>query len=201
MKHTLAVISMAPLLAASSITIAGAQPSAAPPPPGGSDDVSQIDGQLVAVGDHHRYRHAYRRYNVSSNALGAIMGIYEASFSYAVHPNLALRIDASYFDPIGGDLSGVRLGAGVPIYFRKAYSGLFLEPGFSAGRLQAEHGDARATIVGPQMLVGYHWSWDSGLNMALAGGLGRNWSDSDDEAFDSELELYPAGYWRFGYAF
>jgi hypothetical protein len=49
------------------------------------------------------------------------------------------------------------------------------------------------------VLVGWHWTWDSGLNMALAAGVGRNISASDDD-FEEE-SIFPNGYFRIGYTF
>ena len=50
------------------------------------------------------------------------------------------------------------------------------------------------------MLVGWHWMWDSGLNVALAGGLGHNWAASNDY-HDRGDDMFFNGYLRFGYAF
>ena len=90
----------------------------------------------------------------------------------------------------------LEVGVGVPIYFRRTYQGVFLEPGIISRRFDSE-GETVVTAAGPQMLVGWHWTWDSGLNVAIAGGLGRNWST------DSEYEekIFGNGYLRFGYAF
>ena len=55
--------------------------------------------------------------------------------------------------------------------------------------------------MGPQVLVGWHWSWDSGLNVAAAFGAGRNIAAEDNsEDFDSD-EIFANGYLRFGYQF
>jgi len=50
--------------------------------------------------------------------------------------------------------------------------------------------------VGPQVMFGWHWSFDSGANVALAFGAFRPMNDgktSDD--------VEPAGYFRIGYAY
>ena len=60
-------------------------------------------------------------------------------------------------------------------------------------------GETTNTTFGPQVLVGWHWTWSSGLNFAIAAGAGRNWSAKDTE-YGSD-EVFPNGYMRFGYAF
>jgi hypothetical protein len=163
-----------------------------------ADDISTINSQLVEVGDHNRYRFSYRKWNVSTNPIGLVIGSYGASLSYAFSEHVALRGDLNYYEPVESDASGFEVGVGAPIYFRKMYSGLFLEPGVISRKLTSS--EDGATTVGPQVLVGYHWYWDSGFNVAAAAGVGRNWNTSDeDEA--SEPELFPNAYLRFGYAF
>jgi hypothetical protein len=178
---------------------ANAQP--AEQAPADDKDVSELNGQLVPVGEENRFRHSYKKVNVSTNPLGIIVGSYGLSASYAVNPRVAVRGDINYYKPIGGDESGFELGFGAPVYFRKMYSGLFLEPGVILRRLSAGDMDETATVVGPQALVGWHWYWDSGLNLAIAAGVGRNWNNSDSEEFDDYDELFANGYVRFGYAF
>jgi len=178
----------------------GAQPAA---PPSDQSDLSHIRGTPIPVGDHHRYHYRYRRLNVSANPVGWILGLYGVSGSYALGQNVALRADVNYFDFIDSDDTGFEFGVGAPIYFRRVYSGFFLEPGLIARRFDGGDGDVEGnTTVGPQVLVGWHWIWDSGLNLAVAAGVGRNWSsdDSEDSSHDDE-ELFPNGYLRFGYAF
>jgi hypothetical protein len=51
------------------------------------------------------------------------------------------------------------------------------------------------------MLFGWHWTWDSGFNVAAAIGAGRN-LNTDASEFDSDdEELFFNGYFRVGYAF
>lgn len=163
-----------------------------------ADDISTINGQLIEVGDHNRYRFSHRKWNVSTNPVGLVVGSYGASLSYAFSEHIALRGDLNYYDPVESDESGFEVGIGAPIYLRKMYSGLFLEPGVISRKLSS--GGESTTEVGPQVLVGYHWYWDSGFNVAVAAGVGRNWS-ADDEGEAAEPELFPNGYLRFGYAF
>ena len=216
MKTALTALALASLLVTS---VAHAQPAAAPPPavppptpfpppqpvtaseppPPGSDgtDVSHINGQLVKVGEHNEYYYTFRRTNLSANPLGWIFGIYGASVSYGFSNNVAIRGDANFFAPPEGGSRGTEFGVGLPIYLRRTYQGPFLEPGFIVRTFKNDWDDGVDSEVGPQVLLGWHWSWDSGLNLAMALGAGRNWST--DEEYESEV--FPNGYLRFGYAF
>jgi hypothetical protein len=167
-----------------------------------ASDTSTMNGQLVKVGDQNEYQYSFKRWNVSTNPLGMIFGSYGASVAYAPIPHLAVRLDANYFNPPTDDLSGIEFGLGAPIYFRKMYKGLFLEPGVLYRRVSDGDGnDAQA--VGPSVSLGYHWMWDSGLNVAVALGAGRNFIDNetDDTDFDDLDKVFATGYLRFGYAF
>lgn len=164
-----------------------------------ADDISTINGQLIEVGDHNRYRFSYRKWNVSTNPVGLMLGFYGASLSYAVSDHIALRGDINYYDPIESDSTGFEVGVGAPIYLRKMYSGLFLEPGVISRTTYSA--DADTTTVGPQILVGYHWYWDSGFNVAAALGIGRNWNNGESVDADEDGEVFANGYLRFGYAF
>lgn len=176
----------------------------------GDNDISELSGELVPVGDQNRYRLSYPRFNISTNPMGMIVGSYGVSVSYSLGRNVALRADLNYFNEFDSSKEGFEVGAGVPIYFRKVYSGLFLEPGVmvrrstidleSLGEEETQRSGS-ATRVGPQVLVGYHWIWDSGLNIAVAAGVGRNFNAEDDAPFDNDEELFANGYLRIGYAF
>ena len=52
--------------------------------------------------------------------------------------------------------------------------------------------------TGPQVLVGYHVSYDGGFSMAAAFGIQRNLTSKSEFGNDTIL---PAGYFRVGYAF
>lgn len=170
------------------------------------NNLSHINGQLVKVGEANEYRKTYKRTIVSTNPLGWMYGSYGLSVSYGLNNNLAIRGDVNYIDGFFGDDSrGVEIGVGLPIYFRRTYQGLFLEPGFisrqssyNCSGCAGNGSDISDTVstYGPQMLVGWHWTWDSGLNFALAAGIGRNWASDSDYS-----EPFGNGYMRFGYAF
>lgn len=213
---TLLVAALALPVLASSVY---AQPSTAPtgnppnnPPPGTKEkeNVSTMNGQLVPVGDRNKYVYNVKKYNVSTNPLMWVFGSYSVGISYTLNDKIAVRGDIGMWAPVedsaSGD-SGVEIGVAAPIYFRKMYSGLFVEPGIISRTIVSSSATNETnTIFGPQFLVGWHWIWDSGLNMSIAFGAGRNWSTnkSDDHYSSSSAyddKIFPSGYWRFGYAF
>lgn len=187
-----------------------ASPSPAPAPQNADwKDVSHINGQLVKVGESNDYHYTFKKTIVSTNPIGWIYGAYGVSVSHALNNHVAVRGDVNYLSGfLDEETSGMEVGVGAPIYFRRTYQGVFLEPGFISRRLthtcqgcSGAGGDVMdsETTFGPQMLMGWHWTWDSGLNVAVAAGVGRNWSSADDE-WDSE-KIFANGYLRFGYAF
>lgn len=178
-----------------------AQPAAsADPAPDEERNVSTMKGQLVKVGDRNRYDYEYKKFNVSTNPIGLMVGSYGVSLQYAASEHVALRGDLNFYAPPDSDVRGFEVGVGAPIYFRKMYSGVFIEPGMIVRQMDYEMSSESNTQFGPQMLVGYHWYWDSGFNVAIAGGIGRNFNSSDDDEY-GDADILPAGYLRFGYAF
>ncbi len=155
-------------------------------------DVSTINGQLVPVGVHNEYKHSYPRLNVSTNPISAALGIYGLGISYAVGSNVAVKVDGAYFNIIGDEDEGFEIDLTVPIYFRKVYTGFFLEPGVMARKL-GDDLSQEETEIGPQVMAGYHFLADSGLNVSIAAGAGRS--------FTGEEKVFANGYLRFGYAF
>lgn len=204
MKSTLIIPATFSLILAAAAT-ANAQPSTAlagTAAAADQGDVSQISGELVPVSNHDRYRDSYRTLNIATNPVGLLLGSYGVSASYAIHANFALHADVSYFKPIETEIKGMEASIGVPVYFREVYSGLFLEPGLMFREITEEDG-TKTTQYGPQLLVGNHWSWDSGINVAVAAGLGRNLNQNieGDETFELTEDVIINGYLRFGYAF
>jgi Protein of unknown function (DUF3575) len=200
----------------SSAPVAAAQPSPpappAPPAPQTHDwkDVSNINGQLVPVGEKNSYLYKYRRTNISTNPIGWMLGFYGVSVSYGLNDHIAIRGDVNYMRPFDGAEEGVELGVGVPIYFRRTYQGPFLEPGLITRTFHfndvayadcIDCSSGTSTTYGPQMLVGWHWTWDSGLNIAVAAGFGRNWAIHDTGSSYAAEKIFGNGYMRFGYAF
>ena len=201
---------LASLLLAAASSTALAQPSTAPAATGvpapqthSWDEVSHVNGQLVPVGESNSYVKKFRKTNISSNPIGWMMGFYGVSVSHAVSNHVAIRGDANYFNIIESDDTGTEVGVGVPIYLRRTYQGAFIEPGVIVRTWKNGPDDEGSTTVGPQMLVGWHWTWDSGLNVAAAVGIGRNLNEDehDYDDYDDEADVFPSGYFRVGYAF
>jgi hypothetical protein len=135
---------------------------------------------------------AERRWNVAANPLAWLFGVYGASLSYAVHPRAAVHADVTVWN-MPDDAIGRALEAsiGLPYYSARAYHGFFFEPGVRLFKSFDEAGDR----LGVQTLVGAQWSWDSGVNVALAIGPGVNLDRGAITPF------YLNGYLRFGYSF
>ena len=174
------------------------------------EDVSHINGTLVKVGEKGDYLLRYRKTNISTNPIGWMFGFYGVSVSHAIHPNVAIRADANIIAFENTD--GYEIGASLPIYFKKVYSGPFVEPGIiTRGTRHESYCDASYygggcmdttdTMVGPSVLFGWHWTFDSGLNVAAAFGAARNLANQTDAYGYSGDAVEPAGYFRIGYAF
>ena len=165
------------------------------------DNVSHINGTLVKVGERSDYILKYRKLNISTNPIGWMFGIYGVSASYAMSQNIAIRGDANIMN-IENE-HGYEVGISAPIYFRRVYSGPFIEPGLISRGMSnsndysyscADCESSNNSMVGPEILFGWHWTFDSGLNVAMAFGAAR---DLDSKG-SSDPE--PAGYFRIGYA-
>jgi hypothetical protein len=207
---------LASLLLAASSSTALAQPSAAAPgAPAPApqthawEDVSHINGQLVPVGESNSYLKKFRRTNISTNPVGWIFGFYGVSGSYAINDHIAIRGDVNIYNIIDSNDSGTEFGVGVPLYLKRTYQGAFLEPGFVVRTWSSNYCDGgtyagcddSSTTAGPQMLFGWHWTWDSGFNVAAAVGAGRNLNTEEDEYDYENEEVFFNGYFRVGYAF
>ena len=188
-----------------------AQNGMAPPPPvivvtpapqnEDWNNVSHVNGHPVPVGERGNYLYKWKKTNVATNPIGWIFGIYGLSVSQAMTDNIAIRGDANIVSIDG--TSGYELGASVPIYFKRVYQGPFIEPGLII-RGSNDNYDCDYTyedcmesnaFVGPEVLFGWHWTFDSGLNVAFALGAARS---IEHREYDS---IQPAGYFRVGYAF
>lgn len=163
------------------------------------ENVSHINGQLVKVGEHGDYLYSNgKTTNIAVNPIGWMFGFYGLSVSHAVHANVAIRGDVNWFEV--GSNSGHELGMSAPIYFRRVFQGPFIEPGLIARNMGDDCfdcGDSGDDSIGPEVLFGWHWTFDSGLNVAMALGAMRNMNGHSMSSIDAE----PAGYFRVGYAF
>ncbi len=215
---TAPVVAAQPVVVVSPGPVVVTQPAAAPavvatpaaPAPAQNQDwnnVNHINGQVVKVGESDDYLKSYKRTNISTNPIGWIIGSYGVSVSYGINDHVAIRGDVGFLSNyLDENTTGFSVGVGAPLYLKRTYRGPFLEPGFALMTVKrstdgyysgcTDCRDSSATVAGPQMLFGWHWTWDSGFNLAVAAGVGRNWST------DSEYsQIFPNGYFRVGYAF
>jgi hypothetical protein len=172
-------------------------------------NVSHINGTVVPVGDRNNYLYTFKKTNIASNPIGWMFGVYGVSLSYALSNNIAIRGDANYVS-INSE-QAYEVGVSFPIYFRRTYSGPFLEPGLivrgssNSDNYDSTYSDSSSsssnTFVGPEMMFGWQWMFDSGLNVAAAFGVARNLQSNNDMYSSNSIDVQPAGYFRIGYAF
>jgi hypothetical protein len=169
-------------------------------------DVSHINGRLVPVGERGDYLFTQKKTNLAANPLAAMFGYYDGSASFVVSSNVAIATSVTAWNLSYSH--GYQAAVSAPIYFRRAFSGPFLEPGLVvrsttstccydlvAGARPDVAADAWA---GPEVLFGWHWTFDSGLNIVTASGVARRVLVSND---DGRNAVESVGYFRVGYAF
>jgi hypothetical protein len=168
------------------------------------NNVSHINGQVVPVGERGNYLHKWKKTNVASNPIGWMLGFYGISVSHAIHNNVAIRGDANLFDLRDSNTKGYELGASLPIYFKRVYQGPFMEPGLIIREFKndgfCDFDCSNNQSIGPSVVFGWHWTFDSGLNVAAAFGVMRNINAKMSE-FGGNNDIEPSGYFRVGYAF
>ncbi len=219
----LASLAALPLLAAAAPAFADGTdgaPAPAPAPAGQPDhtdwnDVSNINGQLVKVGEKNEYLYKFRRTNISTDPIAWVYGSYGLAISTALTDNVAVTGEVSMQSEDNDRHTGYEAGVSVPIYLKRTYQGVYLEPGLIVQHTEdapdascdatAPGGctSAQRDFAGPEVMVGWHWTFDSGLNVSAAAGIARNiHSTSSNDPYASEADqLAPVGYLRFGYAF
>lgn len=162
-------------------------------------NVSHINGTPVPVGERNRYLYKFKKTNIAVNPFGLLFGVYDGSATFAVSQNLALSVSGTIVDEEYS--GGYQITASVPLYFRRTFSGPYLEPGLMM-RHTSEHvfdaGDDTNDWAGIELLFGWQWIFDSGLNLQLAMGVARHLSSSDSYSSD---DAEANGYFRVGYAF
>ncbi|MBA2544595.1 MAG: hypothetical protein H0V17_33440 [Deltaproteobacteria bacterium] len=186
-----------------------AYPPPLPPQPAPQNEpwnaVSHINGRVVPVGERGNYLYKWKKTNVASNPIGWMIGFYGLSISHAIHNNVAIRGDVNLFDLRDSNTKGYEVGASLPIYFKRVYQGPFIEPGLIVRELGnqgfCDFDCTNTKSVGPSVVFGWHWTFDSGLNIAAAFGLMRNVNAKMDEFSSSNNDTEPSGYFRIGYAF
>lgn len=173
--------------------------TAAPPAPQNAawSEVSHINGMPVPVGERGNYLYTrWKKTNIATNPLAWLVGIFGLSLSHAVGDHVAIRGDANLYRSIEDDGRGFEVGVTAPIYLKRVYQGPFVEPGVLVRDFDTD--DSETAFTGVQVGLGWHWTFDSGLNVALAGGLARRLNDGGHD-YASPIE--PVGYFRVGYAY
>jgi hypothetical protein len=194
--------------------VAPAIAQAAQPAPQNEDwnNVNHINGQLVKIGEKHEYLIKFRKDNISANPFGPFWGYYDAAYSHAINQNVAFTGSiAGYSKSDSYDShSMLQFTVSAPVYLRRTFDGPFMEPGLiyrsSTSGYNDGYSDSMSTQswVGPELLFGWHWNFDSGLNIAWAIGPAKHMSDNttDSNGYSSNSEKVDVnGYFRFGYNF
>ena len=151
---------------------------------------SHINGMPIKVGEHKDYYYDYKKFNVSVNPLGPIFGFYSVSGSMALSRHMALRGEFASIEPRWSSIALQTFEIGAPFYFKQMYSGFFLEPGIIVAT-----SDDDESVTGVQIIVGWHWNWDSGYNVMA--GFGAIRVIEDDGGFSNEpapTVLFKVGY-------
>jgi hypothetical protein len=185
-------------------------PPTPPGPPQNEDwnNVSHINGHPVPVGERGTYLYAFKKTNISTNPIGWMFGYYQIAGEHAVSQNVALSLQLTAWDTNSGNHTGYEISASAPIFFRRAYSGPFLEPGivihndntsYDAYACSGCSSSSGNNWVGPEMMLGWSWIFDSGLNMSFAAGAAKKMGQDSMSYSSDEPEF--AGYFRVGYAF
>jgi hypothetical protein len=202
--------------APASVATAIAPPGAAempPAPPAAPqnenwNNVSHINGSIVPVGERNQYLYAYKKNNLQSNPIAWMFGYYQIAGSHALSENIAASLEVSGWSTDHGNESGYQVAPTLQVYFKRTFSGPFLE-----GGLVIHHDDASGYAydcydctsgtssdwVGPEVMFGWAWMFDSGLNMSAAFGAAKR-MDSQSSEYSSD-DPVPVGYFRVGYAF
>ena len=189
-----------------------AQPAQPAPQNEDWSNVNHINGQLVKVGEKHEYLIRFRKTNIALNPFGPFWGYYDAAISYGINQNIAISgsiagysksesYDSSYSHTM------LQVTASAPIYLRRTFSGPFMEPGIiyrSSQSGSSGYMDTH-TWAGPELLLGWQWNFDSGLNIAAAFGPAKHMSENntstDGYNYSESDKVDYNGYFRFGYNF
>jgi hypothetical protein len=216
---TLVVVTPNPPVVVTTNGAAGAGPSTIAPAKASTDaadaddpaphnedwnNVSHINGRPVPVGERTHYLYAYKRANISVNPISPFFNYFDGSFAYGLSQNIAISGSFGYYNKDSQQLTQV--GVTLPIYFRRTFSGPFIEPGLLYRSSGSSYGGCDNTYyscssgdsyLGPTLMVGWHWTFDSGLNLSFAAGVVKSIGDSNNSNDSPEFN----GYFRVGYAF
>ena len=179
------------------------------------NNVSHINGSIVPVGDRNGYLYAFKKNNIQSNPIAWMFGFYQVAGQHALSQNVVASLELSGWSTDHGTESGYSVAATLPIYFKRAFSGPFLEAGLLIHSDSSDNSYAvccnsccnsttsssNRTWAGPEVMFGWAWMFDSGLNVSAAFGAARRMSDSQSTDSYSSNSPEPVGYFRVGYAF
>ena len=193
-----------------SMGAAAAMPAIAAPPQNEDwSNVSHINGQIVKVGERGDYLiNNHKNTNIAINPFGPFFNFYDASVAHKLSQHIALSGQLSYFNKDNNTMTQVVVA--VPIYFRRTFSGPFIEPGLIWRQTGDSSncayygggggcGSSAHNWAGPELLFGWHWTFDSGLNIAWAFGVAKHVADDQMDSSSSDPDVN--GYFRVGYAF
>ncbi len=154
-----------------------------------------------------------RKANIAVDPFGPFLGLFEGAAAYEASPHVAVAGSIAYFSS-GHPSYGwniFQVTASVPLYVQRTFSGPYVEPGvvyrsFHHGSIDSGSDYSYdETWVGPELLVGWHWNFDSGLNLALAAGVAQHWGGHHHSAMgmDTSVSNDPDfnGYFRVGFNF
>jgi hypothetical protein len=177
------------------------------------NNVSHINGSIVPVGDRNGYLYAFKKNNIQSNPIAWMFGFYQVAGQHALSQNVVASLELSGWSTDHGNESGYSVAATLPIYFKRAFSGPFLEAGLlihsdssdnsyaACSNCNSTTSSSNRTWAGPEVMFGWAWMFDSGLNVSAAFGAARRMSDSQSTDSYSSDSPEPVGYFRVGYAF
>ena len=184
-----------PVAAAPELAAPGMQAPALNAPPQNEDwnNVSHINGTPVKVGERGDYLYKYKKFNIAIDPFGFFGNYYDASVSFGLSRNVAFT--AAITGQSNNGNTNAQFSVSAPIYFRRTFSGPYIEPGLLFGNVYC--GDScMGTTAAPELLFGWHWNFDSGLNVQMAAGLSKYVGNTDGSE-----DTFPAAYFRIGYNF
>jgi len=164
---------------------------------------ASAEGLVVAIEDDDPPR--TEKTFIASNPVGMAIGQLSLSVSRAVHDHVAVRVDGILID--NNVLRGLSASASVAVYVARAFDGPFVEPGFMVRRGHSKFlcdGSAMCgtdSLVGPQLMLGWHWTFGPGVSIAAAVGVIYDLGDRSDFLIDPETGLAPTASLNTGVAF
>jgi hypothetical protein len=172
-------------------------------------NVNHINGTPVKVGERNDYLIAFKKTNVSANPFGLFWGYFDADVAHALTQNIAISGSLAYYNHDNKTM--VQASVSAPIYFRRTFSGPFLEPGliyrstsdndsYAASCAGCMDYSSSHSWFGPELLFGWHWNFDSGLNISWAVGVAAHANDNNSDGSSNNDPDFN-GYFRVGYNF